>query len=111
MNMSVNRAVAISAAADETGLRSCYERAVSHDAANTLCNPMSMGDVVRNEARILRTSGILADKMGIEQSRVLAFVYIYACLSASWIERDGREAQDELTIAELVELHIAHVSF
>jgi hypothetical protein len=37
MNMSVNRAVAIAAAADQTELRSSYERAVSHGAANTLC--------------------------------------------------------------------------
>ena len=37
--MSVNRAVAIAAATDETGLRSSYERAVSHGAANTLCTP------------------------------------------------------------------------
>ena len=39
MNMSVNRAVAIAAAIDETELRSSYERAVSHGAANTLCTP------------------------------------------------------------------------
>ena len=39
MSMSVNRAVAIAAATDETGLRSSYERAVSHGAANTLCTP------------------------------------------------------------------------
>ena len=39
MNMSVNRAVAIAAAADQTELRSSYERAVSHGATNTLCTP------------------------------------------------------------------------
>jgi len=39
MNMSINRAVAIAAATDQTGLRSSYERAVSHGAANTLCTP------------------------------------------------------------------------
>jgi hypothetical protein len=39
MNMSVNRAVAMAATTDETGLRSSYERAVSHGAANTLCTP------------------------------------------------------------------------
>jgi hypothetical protein len=39
MNMSVNRAVAIAAASDQTELRSVYERAVSHGAANTLCTP------------------------------------------------------------------------
>ena len=37
--MSVNRAVAIAAAADQAELRSIYERAVSHGAANTLCTP------------------------------------------------------------------------
>src|SRR5512135_2385197 len=39
MNMSVNRAVAIAAGTDATGLRSSYERAVSHGAVNTLCTP------------------------------------------------------------------------
>ncbi len=39
MSMSVNWAVAIAAAIDETGLRSSYERAVFHGAANTLCTP------------------------------------------------------------------------
>jgi hypothetical protein len=39
MNMGVNRALAIAAAADRTELRSSYERAVSHGAVNTLCTP------------------------------------------------------------------------
>ena len=37
--MSVNRAVAIAAAADRNELRSLYGQAVSHGAANTLCTP------------------------------------------------------------------------
>ena len=37
--MSINRAIAIAAATDQTELRSSYERAVSHGAANTLCTP------------------------------------------------------------------------
>ena len=37
--MSVDRAVAIAAAADQTELRSLYGQAVSHGAANTLCMP------------------------------------------------------------------------
>jgi len=81
------------------------------DAANTLCNPMNMPEVVENEERILRTTGILADKMGIEQSRVLAFVYIYACLSASWYVNSGMDGSREVRIAELVEPHIRHLSF
>ena len=39
MIVSVYRAVAIAAATDQTELRSLYERAVSHGAANTLCTP------------------------------------------------------------------------
>jgi hypothetical protein len=39
MNMSVNRAVAIAAAADQNELRSLYGQAVSHGGANTLCTP------------------------------------------------------------------------
>jgi hypothetical protein len=39
MHMSVNRAVAIAAAADRNELRSLYGQAVSHGAANTLCTP------------------------------------------------------------------------
>ena len=37
--MSINRAVAIAAATDQTALQWLYERAVSHGAANTLCTP------------------------------------------------------------------------
>ena len=37
--MSMNRAVAIAAATDQTELRSLYGQAVSHGAANTLCTP------------------------------------------------------------------------
>jgi len=78
----------------------------TYDAANTLCNPMNMAELVENEARILRTTGILADKMSIAQKRVLAFVYIYSCLSASWYVEDGNVPTHELNIAGLVERHI-----
>jgi len=81
------------------------------DAANTLCNPMNMPDTVENEERILRTSGILAEKMGIEHSRVLAFVYIYTCLSASWFVEGGENPVQEVTIAALIEPHLRHISF
>ena len=37
--MSVNRAVAIAAAADQTELQSLYGQAVSHGAANTCARP------------------------------------------------------------------------
>ncbi len=80
------------------------------DAANTLCNPVNMPDVVENEERLLRTAGILADKLAMEQSRVLAFVHIYACLSASWYVSDGQDGSHAVKIAELVEPHLRHSS-
>ncbi len=83
----------------------------TYDAANTLCNPMGMAEIVENEERILRTTGILADKMGIPQTRILAFVFIYSCLSASWIVSVEQVPTHELRIAELVEPHIRHSSF
>lgn len=57
----------------------------TYDLANTLCNPRPIYGVVNgDEARILRNAGILAEKCGIDRSRVLLFLYLYACLTASW---------------------------
>jgi streptomycin 6-kinase len=81
------------------------------DAANTLYNPFHVPGIAQNEARILRTAGILADKLGIELSRVLAFAYIYGCLSTSWYERDGQDASYSLAIVEQVEPHVDRASF
>lgn len=80
----------------------------TYDAANTFCNPVNMPELVENEARVLKTAGILADKMGISSQRVLAFVYAYTCLSASWSLEEGHRAVAEhtLRIAELVEPHL-----
>ena len=81
------------------------------DAANTLCNPWNMPEVVHNETRLLTISGILAEKLRIDHTRLLAFVYIYACLSASWIASDDADASHPLTVASLVEPHIRHLLF
>lgn len=74
------------------------------DAANTLCNPMNMEELVENEKRIIRIASILADKMGIERSRVLSFTFAYCCLSAVWSENsDDEDPRGALAIAKLVE--------
>lgn len=78
------------------------------DAANTFCNPMNMPEFVENEARILKTAELFSQKLDIERSRILDFVFIYTCLSASWILYDGNEAPHELRIAALVEPHLRH---
>ena len=79
----------------------------TYDAANVLCNPGDMPELVMSEDRILRISKILADGMGIEQGRVLAFVFAYACLSAKWSMESGDDWwRLALRVAELTEPHL-----
>jgi streptomycin 6-kinase len=79
----------------------------TYDAANTLYNP-HIPELVQNEERLLRISKILADKMKIDHDRVLAFVYVYGALSASWSAEDDGEANiwGAVTIAEIIEPHV-----
>jgi streptomycin 6-kinase len=76
------------------------------DAANTLCNPVHMPELVENEDRLLRNAEILAQALGIDLSRILAFVFAYVCLSASWLLEDGQYPRHELRIAEIAEPHV-----
>jgi streptomycin 6-kinase len=79
----------------------------TYDCANTLCNPV-MSEIVHNKTRLLTSAAILADALDIELSRLLAFTYAYACLSASWSLSAGAEdaAQWALDVAAIVEPHI-----
>ncbi len=78
----------------------------TYDAANTLLNPMDMPELVVHEGRILRTAEILADRMSIERDRLLAFVFAYAGLSASWSLADGDSSADALRVAQIVEPYV-----
>ncbi|MBN1200545.1 MAG: phosphotransferase [Anaerolineae bacterium] len=78
----------------------------TYDAANALCNPVAMPNLVQNEARLLRNADILARHLDIELSRLLAFVFAYACLSASWSLEDGGSPYLALRVAEIAERHI-----
>jgi streptomycin 6-kinase len=82
----------------------------TYDLANTLCNPRPIyGVETADESRILRNSGILAERCGIEQRRVLLFLYLYACLSASWTLQEattGWDITDILEIASIAERHV-----
>jgi streptomycin 6-kinase len=82
----------------------------AYDLANTLCNPRPIyGVVAADEARILRNAGILAQKCSIERSRVLLFLYLYACLSVSWTlegAETGWEVANLIKIAEIAERHM-----
>jgi len=79
------------------------------DAANTLCNPMDMPELVENEGRLRRQAGILADGLGIDVRRVLAYLVAYAGLSASWFLSDGQDPGPTLRIAELAESQLKNI--
>lgn len=85
----------------------------TYDCANTLCNPgPGMPELVHNEARLLANAAILADALTLDLSRILAFTYVYACLTASWwlphIHTKSAEdiVQWHLKIAGMIEPHI-----
>jgi streptomycin 6-kinase len=79
----------------------------TYDCANTLCNPV-MPELVHNETRLLTNAAILADELGIDLPRLLAFTYAYACLNASWWVRLGGEEIVEwsLKVAAIIEPHL-----
>jgi streptomycin 6-kinase len=87
----------------------------TYDCANTLYNPY-MGRPgydarVHEEQRLLRNAGILADALGIDLARVLAFAFAYGCLSTSWSLSDDADdasgaARWALNVAEMVEPHL-----
>jgi streptomycin 6-kinase len=63
---------------------------------------------VLSEARLLQVSQVLADKMGVHVGRLRAFVFAYACLSASWPDKpEGSEVKAWfLTVARNAERHV-----
>jgi len=78
----------------------------TYDAANTLCNPHGFPELIFSQQRLLTHAGILADGMGVDRWRVLAFLYVYVCLSACWYMEEGEHAEDDLRLAALVEPHL-----
>ena len=84
----------------------------TYDCCNTLCNPYlgipRHDDRVHNEPRLLRNAGILADGLGIDRARVLAFTFAYACLNAIqwWNLQNDDVVAWTLGIAQIVEPHV-----
>lgn len=85
----------------------------TYDLANTLCNPPpEYGVNAVDEARILHNAAILARVCDIELPRVLLFLHLYACLSASWTlegHDGGWDITNIITIAEIAERHMESV--
>lgn len=79
----------------------------TYDAANTLCNPNGLPQLVGDEARLLRSASLLAEGAGLERARVLAFIFAYAALSAAWSDEDGGDSTLALRVARLAEAHLS----
>ena len=78
----------------------------TYDAANILCNPVGMDDLVADETRLLRNANLLASAAKFEIDRLLAFTFAHACLSACWSEEDGANPDLALRVAAIVEPHL-----
>ena len=79
-----------------------------YDTANALCNPSTARNLVLSEDRFMQMSRVVADGMGEPVERLRAFVFAYACLSASWPDKpEGSEVQQWfLTVAHNAERHV-----
>jgi streptomycin 6-kinase len=78
----------------------------AYDAANVLCNPVTMPTLVQSAARLLGQAHCLAARLKISPPRLLAWVYVHACLAASWSLEDGTDPQHWLIMAQLVSPHV-----
>jgi streptomycin 6-kinase len=79
-----------------------------YDTGNALCNPSIVPERVLSEERLLQVSQVLADGLGADVRRLRAFVFAYACLSASWPDKpEGSDVQQWfLTVAHNAEPHV-----
>jgi streptomycin 6-kinase len=80
----------------------------SYDVANSVCNPSTARELVMSEERLLQMTQALADHMGVQVGRLRAFVFSFACLSASWPDKpEGSAVQNWfLTVARNAEHHV-----
>jgi streptomycin 6-kinase len=79
-----------------------------YDTANALCNPATAPERVMSEERLLQMSQVLADNMGAQVERLRAFLFAFACLSATWPDKpEGSDVQRWfLTVARNAERHV-----
>lgn len=75
----------------------------SYDAANTLCNPIKVREIIVQEGRLERQVRLLAGLLNIEEKRLMQFVYVYGALSWIWLESVDIEAVETRYVAEQAE--------
>ena len=55
----------------------------------------------------MNNAEILAQSLGVDMERLLAFTFAHACLSAAWYPEDRHDPCLALRIAAIVEPHLA----
>lgn len=82
----------------------------TYDLANTLCNPRPIyGVVTTDENRILRNATVLSETCGIERSRIMLFLHLYACLTVSWTLQGAVKDWDLRVITRVAEIAEQHM--
>ncbi len=75
----------------------------TYDAANALCNPHSLPEIVLNRDRLLQQAGIMAAALDLNRDRLLSYVFACSCLSACWSVEDGQDPSQALAMAKIAE--------
>ena len=72
------------------------------EIANMFFNPDDMEAMVEDLARIQYLAETFSSLLNRPAKTVLHYGFVYACLSASWAEEDGRDPASRLRVAELM---------
>ena len=75
----------------------------TYDAANALCNPHSLPEIVQNPERLSRQAEIMATALDLDRKRLLSYTFAHACLSACWSLEDGHDPRHSLAVAKITE--------
>jgi streptomycin 6-kinase len=74
----------------------------TYDVANLLGNPWPHGEIVHSTERMRRIAELYANRLGMDERRVLAFALAHAGLAASWALDEGRDPAYRLKCAEVL---------
>lgn len=79
----------------------------TYDAANTVCNPVSLPGVVHDEDRLFRVAETLANSLELDRDRLLRFVFVHAALWAAWSLEETQDPAHALKVVSILEAHLS----
>jgi streptomycin 6-kinase len=74
----------------------------AYEIANLLGNPWPHGEIVHDVDRMRRLARLYADRLRLDEHRILAYALAHAGLAASWSIDDGDDPTYRLTCAEVL---------